>query len=134
MEDVDTLNLVLLVVRVAGGITLALHGYQKFFTYGVDGVTQGFAGMGIPMASIAAPAVATIELVGGLLVVLGFYHRIAAGLIFGVMLGAIYFAKMSGGFFAPGGIEFELSLAAMALTVFFAGGGSYTLEEMRKKG
>jgi putative oxidoreductase len=123
----------LALLRLTLGAVFMAHGYQKFFVYSVAGVTQGFAGMGIPMANLAAPAVATIELVGGLLVVLGFYHRIAAALLVGVMAGAIYFAKMSGGFFAPGGIEFELCLAVMALTIFFAGGGSYTVEEMRKK-
>lgn len=124
----------LALLRITLGIVFIAHGYQKFFSYGVAGVTQGFEGMGIPLASIAAPSVATIELVGGILVLVGFYHRIAAGLIFCVMLGAIFFAKMGGGFFAPAGYEFELALAAMALTVFFAGGGAYTAEDMRKKG
>ena len=38
MDDLDTLNLVLLVVRVVAGVTLALHGYQKFFMDGLNGV------------------------------------------------------------------------------------------------
>jgi len=123
----------LALLRLTVGIVFLLHGYQKFFVYGVDGVTQGFDGMGVPLAMIAAPAVATIEFVGGALMILGFYHRIAGLLQFCVMVGAIIFAKMSGGFFAPNGYEFELVLGVAALTIFFAGGGAYTLEEMRKK-
>lgn len=124
----------LALLRLTVGIVFLMHGYQKFFTYGLAGVTSSFEQMGVPMAGIAGPVVATIELVGGALMILGFYHRIAGLLQFGVMLGAIVMVKMGGGFFAPAGYEFELVLGVAALTIFLAGGGAYTLEEMRKKG
>lgn len=123
----------LALLRLTVGIIFAAHGYQKFFQYGIAGVTQGFTQMGIPLATVAAPAVATIEFIGGLLMIVGFYHRVAGALQACVMVGAIVFAKMSGGFFAPGGIEFELMLGVAALTIALAGGGAYTVEEMRRK-
>lgn len=123
----------LALLRLSVGIIFAAHGYQKFFQYGIAGVTQGFTQMGVPLAAVAAPAVATIEFVGGLLMIVGFYHRVAGALQAGVMVGAIVFAKMAGGFFAPSGIEFELMLGVAALTVALAGGGAYTVEEMRGK-
>lgn len=89
--------------------------HQKFFTYDIGGVTSGFSQMGVPLAQVAAPMVAIVELVG-------------------VMLGAIYFAKLSGGFFAPAGIEFELTLGAAALCVAISGGGSMTADAMIGKG
>ena len=61
----------LALLRVTVGFVFAMHGYQKFFMYGLDGVTGGFTQMGVPMANIAAPLVATVELVGGLLVISG---------------------------------------------------------------
>lgn len=124
----------LAILRVVVGIVFTMHGYQKFFQMGMDGVSGFFASLGIPLASVAAPAVATIEFVGGILVIVGFQHRIAAALQMGVVLGAIIFAKLSGGFFAPNGYEFELTLAAAAACIALAGGGAYTVEEMRKKG
>ncbi len=123
----------LALLRLTVGIIFAAHGYQKFFQYGIAGVTQGFTQMGIPLATVAAPAVATIEFIGGLLMIVGFYHRVAGALQACVMVGAIVFAKMSGGFFAPSGIEFELMLGVAALTIALAGGGAYTVEEMRRK-
>jgi putative oxidoreductase len=123
----------LALLRVTVGFVFAMHGYQKFFQYGLDGVTGGFTQMGVPMANIAAPAVATIELVGGLLVILGLYHRAAALLHVGVMVGAIVFAKMAGGFFAPAGFEFELTLGVAALTIVLAGGGAMALQDSLKK-
>lgn len=124
----------LAVLRVVVGLVFLMHGYQKFFVNGISGVTGFFSSLGIPLAAVAAPSVATIELVGGVLVILGFQHRIAAALQACVVLGAIVFAKMGGGFFAPGGIELELTLAAGAFTIALAGGGALTLEEMLKKG
>jgi putative oxidoreductase len=126
--------LALAVLRVVVGFVFLMHGYQKFFTNGIAGVTGFFASLGIPLASVAAPSVATVELVGGALVILGFQHRIAAALQTCVVLGAIGFAKMGGGFFAPGGIELELTLAAGAFTIALAGGGAMTLEDALKKG
>jgi putative oxidoreductase len=134
MSSLATLRqgLALALLRVTVGTVFVMHGYQKFFQYGIDGVTSGFSGMGVPFPAIVAPAVATIELAGGILVILGFYHRIAAALQVGVMIGAITYAKFGGGFFAPAGFEFELTLGAAALTIALAGGGSWTAQSMRK--
>jgi len=120
----------LALLRVTVGIVFMAHGYQKFFQYGLGGVTGAFSGMGIPLPEIAAPMVATIELVGGGLLVLGLFHRVAAALLVGVMVGAIVFAKLSGGFFAPAGIEFELTLGVAALCIALAGGGTMTADSM----
>jgi putative oxidoreductase len=123
----------LALLRVTVGFVFAMHGYQKFFQYGLDGVTGGFTQWGVPMPQFAAPAVATVELVGGLMVMLGFYHRLAALGHVCVMIGAITFAKLSGGFFAPAGFEFELTLGVAALTIVLAGGGAMALQDSLKK-
>ena len=123
----------LAILRVVVGFTFFMHGWQKLFEFGIAGVTNAFTQMGVPLAGIAAPAVATVELVGGLMVMLGFYHRLAALGHVGVMVGAIFFAKMAGGFFAPAGIEFELTLGVAALTIALAGGGAMALQDSLKK-
>jgi len=45
------IDLALLALRVSTGLTMAAHGYQKVFTYGIAGITSGFTGTGIPLAS-----------------------------------------------------------------------------------
>jgi putative oxidoreductase len=120
----------LALLRVTVGIVMVAHGYQKFFQYGLGGVTSAFTQMGVPLPEIAAPMVAIIELVGGALLVIGLFHRVAAALFAGVMVGAILFAKLSGGFFAPAGIEFELILGVAALCIALAGGGTLTADSM----
>lgn len=119
----------LALLRLATGIVFLMHGYQKLFAYGISGVTGFFTQMGIPLASVAAPAVALIEFVGGLLVIAGLGHRIASALQVGVMAGAIIFAKGFDGFYAPDGLEFELTLLLAAAAIAIGGGGAFTLEE-----
>lgn len=121
-------NLALLVLRVFAGLTMAAHGYQKVFQYGFAGVTSGFAGMGIPMASVVAPLVAILELVGGILVAVGFLTRPLALLIAIDMVVASLFVHLKDGFFAPKGAELTLLLMSAFLAVALAGAGSFSVD------
>ena len=116
------------ILRVVVGAIFVAHAGQKLFVFGVDGVTAGFAGMGIPMASVAAPLVILAELFGGLALITGLLTRVAAASLALVMLGAIGFAHLSAGFFNPNGIEFPLTLLAAAATLVATGAGSFSLD------
>ncbi|NTX99709.1 DoxX family protein [Deinococcus sp. JMULE3] len=116
-------DLALLLLRLATGLVFVMHGAQKFFTYTLPGTTQAFTQMGVPVPGISAPVVATVELLGGLLLILGVYSR-AAGVLLAVnMLVAIALVHLKAGFFNPGGLEFPLVLLAASLAVAFAGPG-----------
>lgn len=116
-------DLALLLLRLATGLVFVMHGAQKFFTYTLPGTTQAFTQMGVPVPGISAPVVATVELLGGLLLILGVYSR-AAGVLLAVnMLVAIALVHLKAGFFNPDGLEFPLVLLAASLAVAFAGPG-----------
>ena len=67
MNDVDTIDLVLLVVRVAAGITLALHGYQKFFMGGrIQGTAGWFESLGMKPGRLHAYLAACTEITCGI--------------------------------------------------------------------
>jgi putative oxidoreductase len=127
-------SLALTLLRVTVGFVFFMHGYQKIFTYGFDGIISGFGQIGVPMPQLVAPAVGITELVGGAAVILGLFPRVVALLFIGVMAGAITYAKGSGGFFAPNGYEFELTLGVAALTIALAGGGQWSVQDLMKKG
>ncbi|AFD24382.1 DoxX family protein [Deinococcus gobiensis I-0] len=104
-----------------------MHGYQKFFLNTVAGTAQFFAGIGVPLPGVAAPLIAGIELIGGLLLILGLFPRVVGALLAVNMLVAILLVHVSGGFFNPNGVEFPLLLLAASATLALTGAGRYRL-------
>ena len=116
------------ILRVVVGAVFIAHGAQKLFVFGIGGVTQSFAGMGVPLPGVAAPLVAGLEFVGGIALVVGLLTRLAAlGLAFD-MLGAIVLVHARNGFFLPMGVEFVLLLMGAALVLVIAGAGGYSID------
>ena len=71
----------LTVLRVVLGTTFLLHGWQKVTEWTVAGTQASFAQMGVPAAELAAPLAAVLELVGGLMLLLGLGTRVVAALL-----------------------------------------------------
>lgn len=126
-------DLGLLVIRLAAGVTFAAHGAQKVFVSGVGAVTEGFGGMGLPMAGVIATLVSFGELLGGIALLAGFLTRIAGAGLTIIMLGAIVHVHLKNGFFASdGGIEFALVLAACASGLALTGPGRFSVDRWRR--
>lgn len=120
----------LTVLRVVLGVVFIAHGAQKF-AQGIPGVASGFAGMGVPLAEVAAPLVAGLELVGGLFLVLGVATRVVGLLLAIDMAVAGVLAHGSAGFFSQdGGFEYVLVLAGGALAVALTGPGRLSLDAL----
>ena len=124
------LDLGLTVLRAIAGIVFAAHGAQKLFVFGFDGVAGGFAQMGVPMAGLIGPAVALVEFFGGLALIAGLLTRLAAFGLSVVMLGAIFIAHLSAGFFLPNGYEFALTLLGIAATLTITGAGRWSIDAL----
>ncbi|MFE3455285.1 DoxX family protein [Nonomuraea sp. NPDC059194] len=118
-------SITLLLARLAIGVTFLIHGWMKFTTMGISGVTAFFEQIGVPLPGLAAPVVAALEVVGGIALIVG-----AALPVFGILLaldmvGAIVFVHLPNGFLADkGGIELPLVLGAACLALAFTGGGA----------
>lgn len=117
------------ILRVVLGITFTLHGLQKI-QGGIDNIAMYFTSLGLP--GFLAYIVTFIELLGGIALILGIGTRVVSVLITLIMLGAIFKARLEVGFIGAegAGFEFELALAAMALSLVFIGGGQYSLDRL----
>jgi putative oxidoreductase len=120
-------------LRVIIGIVFLMHGGQKVFFYGIHRVEGYFASIGIPSPELFAPVVTLVEFLGGAALLLGVGTRWAAALLAIDMMGAVLAAKLSGGFFAPAGFEYELTLLVANISLVLTGPGAASLERMIRK-
>lgn len=132
MKSSKDLGLTLL--RAIVGVVFLAHGYQKFFVWGIGGVTGAFTQMGIPAPHISACLAASAELFGGLALLLGLLTRLAAIPVAITMIVAILQVHLKGGFFAPQGVEYPLTLLVANMALIVAGGGAFALDNVIFKG
>ncbi|MFM1655220.1 DoxX family protein [Brevibacillus sp. B_LB10_24] len=118
----------LLLLRVVLGLVFLVHGWSKF-QGGIDKTVGFFAMLGLP--GILAYIVAVIELVGGLLMILGLGTRVIGALFALVMLGAIFTAKLSAGFL--GGYELDLILLAASICLLLAGSTMWACDSLFRR-
>ena len=129
-RQIDT---ALAVLRLVLGVTFIMHGGQKLFVYGLDGVAGSFGQMGIPAAGFFGPFVAFVEFFGGIAITLGLLTRLAALGVGATMVVAILTVHLKQGFFNPGGVEFPLALLASAIALVVTGAGAYSADAVIAK-
>ena len=119
-----------LVLRIALGVIMAAHGWSK-----LNGGPANFGNGMLAQAGIPAPVlfgwiVTLVELVGGLLLIVGLFTRLCALLIGAVMIVAILTVKAKMGLIVPGaaGAELDLAILAGVLALAFIGAGPLSLD------
>lgn len=129
------MDLGILLLRTTVGLALAAHGSQKVFGwfggYGPDGTGQFMEALGFRPGRRHALAAGYVEIIGGLLLAVGFLTPLAAALVVSVMLVAAATVHWKNGFFiTTGGYEFNLVLGVAALSIAFTGPGSLSLDHV----
>lgn len=127
----DAISVGLLILRVVTGLTVAAHGYNKFFGGGgIPGTARWFSSMGMrPNGTIHAVLAASTELGGGVLFAVGLLTPLAAAGIVGLMVVAGWTTHRDNGFFiVKEGWEYTMILATIAIGVATIGPGRYSLD------
>jgi putative oxidoreductase len=121
-----------LVVRVIVGVIMAAHGLQKLLA-GPANFGGFLAQLGVPLPGLMCWVVTLVELVGGLLLIVGLFSRLAALLLTIDLVVAIWLVKVNVGLLStPGGdvpgAELDLALIAGFLVILFAGPGVISID------
>ena len=127
-------------LRLTAGFLFALHGAEKVF--GINGgmglsswTAMKDASAGLRPAWLWLGAAAFFELIGGILILVGFLTRLGALMLIPVMLVAMFGVHWSGGFFMSSkGIEYTVALTGMAVALLIAGGGRASIDETLMRG
>lgn len=122
----------LLLLRVVAGLTMAAHGYQKFFSGGrIAGTARWFDSMGMRPGRLHALAAASTEVGSGVLLALGLLTPLAGAAFVALMLVAAYTVHRPNGFFSVrSGWEYNLILALIGATLGFTGPGRFSLDHV----
>jgi putative oxidoreductase len=131
MTSYDTFHDVgLLILRLVLGVTLAAHGYNKFFGGGrIPGTARWFESIGMKPGKFHATVAATTEMAAGLGLAAGLLTPIPAAGFVSLMLVAAWTVHRANGFFiVKEGWEYNLVLAVTAIVVATLGAGKYSLD------
>ena len=130
-------DIALLLVRIMLAAVFIIHGGQKLFGWMGGGKVKGTIEMvgrsGVLPAHQTALAWLAIfsEFGGGVLALLGLLTPLAAALIISVMLVAIRTVHFKNGWLNGNrGVEFNLSLIALALVLVLLGGGALSVDHL----
>ncbi|WP_029114195.1 DoxX family protein [Mycobacterium sp. URHB0044] len=120
----------ILVLRVVIGLTMAAHGYNKFFGKGgLAGTAGWFDSMGMKPGIFHARVAASTEMAAGLGLAVGLLTPIPAAGFVALMLVAYWTVHRPNGFFiVKEGWEYNLILAVTAIAIATIGAGQLSLD------
>ena len=124
MIDQRTAPYAALALRLALGTMFIAHALLKLFVFTLPGTAQFFQSLGLP--GFLGYATFAAELVGGLLILIGWHSRWISLALVPVLLGAAWAHSGNGWLFsaANGGWEYPVFLALTALAQSLLGDGA----------
>ncbi|CAM4428774.1 Putative oxidoreductase MhqP [Mycobacterium basiliense] len=120
----------LLILRLVLGLTLAAHGFNKFFGGGrIPGTARWFESIGMKPGTFHAAIAASTEVAAGLGLAAGLLTPIPAAGFVSLMVVAAWTVHRPNGFFiVKEGWEYNLVLAVSAIAVATVGAGKLSLD------
>ena len=113
-------------VRAVIGAIFIVAGSGKLFG-GIEGFSGMLAGLGLPAPVVFAWIVALIELIGGILILVGLFTRYAPVPLAVIMLVATYIQWSGGGF---GRARLDLLLLSVLVLLMMTGPGKISIDSV----
>lgn len=121
-----------LMIRLAVGPTIFVHGYNKVFGKGgIKGTEGWFHGLGFRPAAVHARMAAATEMTSGVLITLGALNPLPNAAVIGVMTVAARSDHREKGFFVfKGGNEYVVVMAAVSAALAGLGNGGFSVDRI----
>jgi putative oxidoreductase len=120
-------------IRVALGLILVPHGFNKLFLNDAVPASRNFVNFGWAYPLAWAYFIGAVEFFGGILLALGLFTR-AVALAFVIEMGVICFAVLWPNWsWGQRGMEYALFMGIVALAIFLRGGGPHSLDQRLTK-
>lgn len=118
------------ILRLTNGILFVLHAGLKLFIFTPAGTVGFFQSLGLP--GPLAYLVIAAELLGGIALIAGFKTRLVSLALIPVLLGALFTAHLSAGFFFSnegGGWEYIAFWIVALVVQYLLGSGLYAVDK-----
>ncbi|MEM4311065.1 MAG: DoxX family protein [Nitrososphaerales archaeon] len=115
-------------LRLALGVAFIVHGYPKLFGPTAKQSRDFMKTVGVPSA--LTTLVGLLEFIGGIALLLGFLTQITGLLLTLEMIGTTILAKQKLQKKYVLGYELDIAYLAGALSLFFLGGGPFSLDAL----
>jgi putative oxidoreductase len=125
-------DLAAFILRVSLGAMFLAHGLLlKLFVFTLPGTAQYFASLGLPGWS--AYVVAALEIIGGVMLILGLQVRLVSLALLPVLLGALWVHAGNGWVFTAkgGGWEYPAGLVVLSIVQALMGEGAFALSRSK---
>lgn len=128
MIDRRTAGYGLALLRISLGVMFVAHAGLKYVVFTMPGFAGFLGSIGLP--SLLAWPIVLAELVGGLLLIVGFQARLVSVALLPILLGALVIHWPNGWIFTAknGGWEYPAFLIAAQITHILAGDGALALK------
>ena len=116
-------------LRVSLGVLALAHGLLKILVFTPAGTVAFFQSLGLP--ALLAYATITVEVAGGLALIVGAYTRYVSLAMFPILIGSIVFGHWDAGWLFSnegGGWEFPAFWAAALIVQAMLGEGAFALK------
>jgi len=117
------------ILRIALGIMFLAHAYLKIAVFTPAGTVGFFESIGLP--GFLAYLTIGAEVIGGIMLIVGYYTHYAAALLLPLLIGSILFVHSGNGWLFSnegGGWEYPLFLTVAAAASSMLGNGAFALQ------